>query len=281
VSSATASQTRPAHSAASGAAPAARRNRSPPLAALEADPDRELVAEDGAQPGGERAVRAGEPDAEQHRRRALGRVRRQRRRRQPLRPVRSTLVAPMLPEPIWRISPSPARRVSTQAERNGTQQVAQHAKRNQEDHAPKHRAARLSRCQHAPFPAHARQRGYSAPLPQHSASPPGPLGVEQAEIGQRAPGQGARRAAQQPCRGTGSAGRPRCEAEPAAVHLRERYRQQAVTRPLPRRRPGRRAGACRRRRAADGRWPPHRWASARGRHRDPVGLGAQRRDSLA
>ena len=31
----------------------------------------------------------------------------------PLRPVRSTLVAPILPEPICRKSPAPVRRVST------------------------------------------------------------------------------------------------------------------------------------------------------------------------
>ena len=68
--------------------------------------------------------------ADQHRRDAL------RRHRAPgsraasaLLPVRSTLVAPILPEPIWRMSPMPGEPRQQQPERDRAEQIADDARR--------------------------------------------------------------------------------------------------------------------------------------------------------
>ena len=83
------------------------------LAAAKAQPDRIEMAEEGARRRGQ----AGRFVAKQERREkkasvALKRVENERRRGEILRPVRSTLVAPMLPEPMLRRSAVPAPRVS-------------------------------------------------------------------------------------------------------------------------------------------------------------------------
>ncbi len=49
----------------------------------------------------------------QHGERALEHIEKQRGRGEPLRPVRSTLVAPILPEPMSRMSGPPVARVSS------------------------------------------------------------------------------------------------------------------------------------------------------------------------
>jgi hypothetical protein len=104
-----------------------------PLAALEAEPDREAVADKGesASTQADRVgVRAGDGGVDVFRRgghedrkrrlpadqegdAALPMSRRSVRRARSLRPVRSTLVAPILPEPMLRMSPSPASLVMT------------------------------------------------------------------------------------------------------------------------------------------------------------------------
>jgi hypothetical protein len=67
-----------------------------------------MAPKPGREPGRTRPNRLGD----QQRRRALERVQRHGRRRQPLAAGAETLVAPMLPEPMARMSPCPAARVS-------------------------------------------------------------------------------------------------------------------------------------------------------------------------
>ena len=69
------------------------------------------MAEKGAEPGGGGQFRAPVP-GDQHRGGALAEIAQQGQRGEALRPVRSTFVAPILPEPIALISPSPASRVT-------------------------------------------------------------------------------------------------------------------------------------------------------------------------
>ena len=97
-----------------------------PLAAAEAEPDREEVAEEGGEARDHRRRLAGErpgdaaPPPRPCRRRAAAS-----RRPRALLPVRSTLVAPMLPEPM-RAQVAEAERAGDQhAERDRAEQVAE------------------------------------------------------------------------------------------------------------------------------------------------------------
>ena len=91
-----------------------------PLAAVEAQPHGEEVAEEGAEAGDvgelervEGHVALGDLVDQQHGDRALQPSSSSVAAASPLLPVRSTLVAPMLPEPILRTSPRPAACVSS------------------------------------------------------------------------------------------------------------------------------------------------------------------------
>jgi choline dehydrogenase-like flavoprotein len=84
-----------------------------PLAALEAQPDREEMAKErreaaswaASSPRSQRAIRTAIPPLAASSTRVAAAA--------PLLPVRSTLVAPILPDPIWRRSPRPMARVMT------------------------------------------------------------------------------------------------------------------------------------------------------------------------
>ena len=93
------------------------------LAAFEAEPHRKQVAEKGAERRNRHEGLETEIVARQHHGdKALAAVEEERGRRRPAcLPVRSTLVAPILPEPSLRTSPAPASQREDQAEWNGAE----------------------------------------------------------------------------------------------------------------------------------------------------------------
>ena len=120
------------------------------------------------------------------------------------RPVRSTLVAPMLPEPIARRSPAPASRVRMQAERDRAEQIAEHQAQGRAVRNPDHRdqssgarhAAEAYSCATRPatsvsltLPSSLRLvegRVAAARMQRRRVEHVGLLGIEADEVGRRA-----------------------------------------------------------------------------------------------
>ncbi len=223
------------------------------FAAAEQQPRRQRMAQHRGQPG-HRAGSAPMP-RQQHRNRALRRVQQKRRRRQIRRPVRSTLVAPILPDPIFLISPSPAAFVSSRP--NGTEPSRKPRAVVRTAIVTEHAPPGLPCADDPALERAAVERGILRLAGQRTGLDlPDRLRLEQAQIRRRPHRQPPGVAAQQPGRGAPSAG----PAPPssAARHCAPAPASPPAASPARRHRPapGRTGTACRPRRAAGG---PRRW----------------------
>ena len=118
-----------------------------PLAAAKAEPDRKHVAEDRAAGCDERGC-GPQPCAINTAAAPLARSSSRVSAASPLLPVRRTLVAPILPEPIRRMSPMAGEPRQQQPERDRAEEIAEQARRR----------ATLTRLLRSPSPA-VRERG--------------------------------------------------------------------------------------------------------------------------